>query len=336
MLEEVIPEDINRRTFDFMATNPLIMPSEILRENWFVQNVILNSTVTGAVRSLLGKNFSLPNLMANHRVTGPLPAQVWHRDGGSLHEPNLRYLQVFYYPQECTVDMGPTELLPGSHFLFSLPPFMGHYDKVRGSYLAAAPAGSVFITVYSIWHRRSKRTGQWDTQLTKIRLLEKCRSSARLDSRAPLRFRDSRLRATRSLRLDRSSGTCTTLPRCSTGCAARATSSNSKAARRGRSQSPTTASWTNPSESQRQTEPAGDRLGQSTRFPLRRAAVGYLRTLVLSRTNVTRSGLVHPATQFGVFQSQVSAQPALHLQRIARGFVPTRVCSKSLTQQNRW
>ena len=156
MLEEVIPEDINRRTFDFMAANPLIMPSEILREDWFVQNVILNPKVTGAVRSLLGQNFSLPNLMANHRVTGALPAQVWHRDGGSIHEPNLRYLQVFYYPQECTVDMGPTELLPGSHFLFSLPPYMGHYDKVRGSFLAAAPSGSVFITVYSIWHRRSK------------------------------------------------------------------------------------------------------------------------------------------------------------------------------------
>ena len=156
MLEGVVPEEINRRTFDFVEAHEHIMPSEILREDWFVQNVILNSAVTGAVRSLLGRDFSLPNLMANHRVTGALPAQVWHRDGGSIHEPNLRYLQVFYYPQECTVDMGPTELLPGSHFLFSLPPFMGHYDKVRGSYLAAAPSGSVFITVYSIWHRRSK------------------------------------------------------------------------------------------------------------------------------------------------------------------------------------
>lgn len=74
MLERVIPEDVNRRTFDFVAGNQLLMPSEILQEDWFVQNVILNSTVTGAVRSLLGKNFSLPNLMANHRVTGPLPA----------------------------------------------------------------------------------------------------------------------------------------------------------------------------------------------------------------------------------------------------------------------
>ena len=60
MLEGVVPEEINRRTFDFVKAHEHIMPSEILREDWFVQNVILNSAVTGAVRSLLGRNFSLP------------------------------------------------------------------------------------------------------------------------------------------------------------------------------------------------------------------------------------------------------------------------------------
>ena len=239
MLEEVIPEDINRRTFDFMAGNPLIMPSEILREDWFVQNVILNSTVTGAVRSLLGANFSLPNLMANHRVTGPLPAQVWHRDGGSIHEPNLRYLQVFYYPQECTVDMGPTELLPGSHFLFSLPPYMGHYDKVRGSYLAAAPSGSVFITVYSIWHRRSKGRVNGTRNLLKY-VYWRTPPPQRDWIMEPDLISPLLITSCKGRRSDRSFGTCITRLRCFTGCAEEVTSSSLRADRRGLSLSPTT------------------------------------------------------------------------------------------------
>src|SRR5260370_30957740 len=46
----------------------------------------------------------------------------------------------------------------GSLFLFALQNNRGHYGATRGGYPAAAPAGSVFLTVYSIWHRRSAST----------------------------------------------------------------------------------------------------------------------------------------------------------------------------------
>ena len=159
MLEGIVPDDINQRTVEFLDQHPSGQPIEILEgEDWFVDNVILHPQVAGAVRSLLGKDFKLPNLMANHRVECPQPAQEWHIDGGSKYPPELNYLQVFYYPEDCPRDMGPTELLPGSHFLFSRQLSMGHYGRIRGSYQAVAPAGSIFITVYSIWHRRSEST----------------------------------------------------------------------------------------------------------------------------------------------------------------------------------
>ncbi len=155
MLKGVVPDEINRRTVEYLDTNTHYEPTEILEEDWFVDNVILNPQAAGAVRSLLGKNFGVPILMSNHRVQCPTSAQGWHRDGGSKHGPELNYLQVFYYPQDCPLEFGPTELLPGSHFLFSLSSYMGHYGSIRGSYHSTAPAGSIFITVYSIWHRRS-------------------------------------------------------------------------------------------------------------------------------------------------------------------------------------
>jgi hypothetical protein len=160
MLEGVVSDDINRRALEYLKDNPQGEPTEILQEDWFVEGVILNPQAAGAVRSLLGQHFALPNLMSNHLIKTPSPAQGWHRDGGSKFGPELNYLQVFYYPQPCPVELGPTELLPGSHFLFSHSSYMGHYGNIRGTYKAASPAGSIFLTIYSIWHRRSAASAE--------------------------------------------------------------------------------------------------------------------------------------------------------------------------------
>ena len=158
MLDGVVPAEINQRVIEYLEAHPGPEPTDILHEDWFFRNVIVHPAVAGAVRSLLGANFGLPKLMSNHRVQTPAPAQNWHRDGGSQQGPRLNYLQVFYYPQPCSLESGPTELLPGSHQIYSTARYMAHYGQIRGTYYAAASAGSVFLTVYSVWHRRSAST----------------------------------------------------------------------------------------------------------------------------------------------------------------------------------
>lgn len=155
MFPGVVDADVNQRTLEYLQTRASPEPTEMVDLDWFREGVLLQPTVAGAVRSLLGARFALPNLMSSHRMETPAPAQGWHRDGGSRYTRELHYLQVFYLPQACTEAMGPTEVLPGSHFLFSTSPLMGHYGAIRGAVKTAAPAGSVFLTVYSIWHRRA-------------------------------------------------------------------------------------------------------------------------------------------------------------------------------------
>ena len=64
---------------------------------------------------------SLPSLLpaASSLLAGPqLIGGGWsrHHDGGSqFNATELHYLQVFYYPAECTPEMGPTELCPGEN-----------------------------------------------------------------------------------------------------------------------------------------------------------------------------------------------------------------------------
>lgn len=160
-LEAVVSEDINQRARAFLETHTSYEPTEILLEDWFVEGVVKNPQAAGAMRSLLGENFGLPILMSNHR--GEYPAGItcgWHRDGGAKHTHEFRNLQVFYLPQDCSREQGPTELLPWSHFLYSPSNYMVHLDRVKGTRFMEGPAGSIFITIYSIWHRRAPARSQ--------------------------------------------------------------------------------------------------------------------------------------------------------------------------------
>ena len=58
--------------------------------------------------------------------------------------------------------MGPTEVLPGSH-LQEAPRGAEHH----GGVLTTAPAGSVFITIYSVLHRGTKSTASGMRNLLK-------------------------------------------------------------------------------------------------------------------------------------------------------------------------
>jgi hypothetical protein len=153
--EGVVPNEINRRVSEFIEKHG---QEPLRQEDWFIENVLLNPQAAGAVRSLLGEDFGFPVGVANHRLQCPAPAQGWHRDGGSRYGSETNHLQVFYYPQDTPVELGPTEIVPGSHFLFCLQSWMGHYGNIRSGLRMASPAGTIFITAYPIWHRRSEST----------------------------------------------------------------------------------------------------------------------------------------------------------------------------------
>ena len=168
ILENVVPDEVNLRTTEFLTEHPSLAPHEILNEEWFVEAVIKNPAATGAVRSLLGANILLPTWMSNHRIECPRQVNCgWHRDGGAVFTPRLDFLQVFYYPQDTPKALGPTEVLPSSHFIRGRRRFMQHYGNIRHGAWTTAPAGSIFITHYSIWHRATAATASGVRNLLK-------------------------------------------------------------------------------------------------------------------------------------------------------------------------
>lgn len=156
ILHGVIPNEVNRWVYDYLEEHPNTSVNEILKEDYFVNNVLLNSELAGVIRSLLGKSFRLPINMSNHRADGQRKAGNWHQDQGSIpYPPTCNYLQVFYYPQDVSDDMGPTALLPGTHLMEGAE--LGHFGSIKGQVFTSAQAGSVFITSYPIWHRATNK-----------------------------------------------------------------------------------------------------------------------------------------------------------------------------------
>ena len=159
LLEGVVPDEINQRATKYLDEDDFYEPTGILAQDWFVENVTLNPVAAGAVRALLGADFHTPVLMSNHRVQCPV-ADVggWHVDGNFDFALELNYLQVFYYPQDTPLELGPTQILPGSHLVHNKARFMSHLGSIRGAVPTAAPAGSIFLTAYHVWHRRGPST----------------------------------------------------------------------------------------------------------------------------------------------------------------------------------
>ena len=173
-LQGVVPDEINQRSCDYLngklPANPSFIPeglaqadlerirnsyepSTIMFEDWYIEHVLLNPQLAGALRSLLGKNVGLPVLVSNHSVECPAPPQGWHHDADHVLGPEINFLEVFYFPQDTPLEMGPTELVPGSHIRPTIR------DANDPGVSAVGPAGSIGIHSQSILHRRGESTG---------------------------------------------------------------------------------------------------------------------------------------------------------------------------------
>ena len=173
MLHGVVPDEINERTCQYLngeiPVSPSWLPegvtiaevermrethepSGILLEDWFVEHVLLNPALAGAMRSLLGAHTGLPVLVSNHRVECPAEAQGWHHDADRVFGPELEFAEVFYFPQDTPPELGPTEIAPRTHISRSDGDFAGE------SVLAGGPAGTLGIHHQSILHRRGAST----------------------------------------------------------------------------------------------------------------------------------------------------------------------------------
>lgn len=109
--------------------------------------------VRGALTSLLGPDYvhlRHRNLYVNRPGSR---SQGWHQDDDAPHRlHDVSTLIVFYYPQDVTLEMGPTVLLPGSHFREAPLDLLATYANIRGQQFMVVPAGTVALIHGGLWH----------------------------------------------------------------------------------------------------------------------------------------------------------------------------------------
>ena len=137
ILPAVVPEEINRRVINYVnevaeqrpeyraprKSKEIEFHLPLVEEEWFVDHVLLNDQAAAAVRSLLGKDFTLPIIISDHRAETPMPKPGgWHRDGNYVLDKKLNYLEVFCH------------FLFGTRFIFrriSLHGSINHYSNTK-------------------------------------------------------------------------------------------------------------------------------------------------------------------------------------------------------------
>ena len=113
-----------------------------------IQQVLDDANVKGALTSLLGPDYYMQPHRHPHYNPPGSKGQGMHQDGGKRWSHHTRRLLVFYYPQDTPVALGPTGVVPMSHY----------YSTREGAGISpeqpiCGKAGTVAFANYDLWHR---------------------------------------------------------------------------------------------------------------------------------------------------------------------------------------
>ena len=113
-----------------------------------IQSVFDDPNVRGALTSLLGQDYYMQPHRHPHYNPPGSGGQGLHQDGGKRWSHHTRRLLVFYYPQDTPIELGPTGVVPMSHYFST-----GEGSGVSPEQPVVGEAGTVAFANYDLWHR---------------------------------------------------------------------------------------------------------------------------------------------------------------------------------------
>ena len=154
--------DENGNTVFLEDKNKLL---ELLPE---VQKVWKQPEIRGVLTSLLGADFSMNPHRAIYLNYPGTRSQFWHQDSVNARHYQIRCLLAMYYPQKVTEDMGPTALIPGTHFRNAPTDRMASYGNFKEQIFTTFDAGTVVIMHYDVWHAATANTSNKNRYMMKF------------------------------------------------------------------------------------------------------------------------------------------------------------------------
>ncbi len=132
-----------------------------------IQKIFDQPIVHGAMTSILGPNYVMHPHRYCHLNHPGSEGQGFHKDSyegdEQVRHPHCRWTMAFYYPQDTTLDMGPTAVLPGTQY----------YDTHETAHSQpelplCGEAGTLTIVHYDLWHRAMPNHSQKQRYMVKF------------------------------------------------------------------------------------------------------------------------------------------------------------------------
>ena len=119
--------------------------------------ILRDQVVDGALRSLLGADYLVHPHRHCHENPSGSDGQQMHQDSyendQNVRHHRTRWAMAFYYPQQVSLEMGPTAILPASQYFNSAA--QAHR---RAELPLCGAAGTVTVVHYDLWHRAMANT----------------------------------------------------------------------------------------------------------------------------------------------------------------------------------
>nr|WP_236070582.1 phytanoyl-CoA dioxygenase family protein [Streptomyces polyasparticus] len=179
-LDAVVPDGMNAEALGVLADGMEHVPygtplSQAYREGSFVQRLLELPQVAGALRSLVGPEPAVDHHAVHIREPHGGEAQPLHADSIIDVRPDAFDVQLMYYPQEVTLEMGGTLSVPGSHLRRTNETDTGRYQNLRGQDRLVCPAGTVVFLHHGLWHGGRRNDSETVRYMYKIRFAPRVR-----------------------------------------------------------------------------------------------------------------------------------------------------------------
>ena len=141
----------------------------LLRQAPALHDIFGHPEVEGAAISLLGNGYEVYERY-NHMLKPGWGGMGWHQDDVNIRHHQVRRLMFLYYPQDVTPDMGPTFIVPGTHFRNMPTDRMQTYGNIRHQVALTVKAGTVAVVHYDLWHSASHNSSDKIRYMIKLYL----------------------------------------------------------------------------------------------------------------------------------------------------------------------
>ena len=134
---------------DRLRKNPGDAITKKVPELW---QILHHSAVRGVLQSLLGRNYEVEAHRHWHCKKPGASYMHWHQDSRNNRDIGINRMLGLYYPRDVTAEMGPTVIVPGTHFRNAPTDRMATYTNIRGQVPIIVKAGTIAFTHYDLWH----------------------------------------------------------------------------------------------------------------------------------------------------------------------------------------